>query len=126
MCNISHWLFSPGGRSLAGAEDGSRVSHGYLDPRCDRMRATEHAPRDPFRGLERRYCLAEIVECGVGVPAECHRVIRPQRERESMISSENTVCHGYCFAQQRLCFSVPLQMKKGRCVVVGYLDGGAL
>ena len=26
------------------------------------MRATEQAPRGPFRILERRYCLAEIVE----------------------------------------------------------------
>jgi len=28
------------------------------------MRAAEHAPRDPFRVLERRHCLAEIVERG--------------------------------------------------------------
>ena len=89
MCNISHWLFSPGGRSLAGAEDGSRVSHGYLDPRCDRMRATEHAPRDPFRGLERRYCLAEIVECGAGVPVERRRKNPPQPKRDLRILSED-------------------------------------
>ena len=30
------------------------------------MRATEHAPRDRFYLFERRYGLAEIVECGVG------------------------------------------------------------
>ena len=28
------------------------------------MCATKHAPRDPFRVLERRHALAEIVECG--------------------------------------------------------------
>ena len=35
------------------------------------MRATKHAPRDPFRVLERRHGLAEIVERlldGVGPP----------------------------------------------------------
>ena len=32
----------------------------------DRVRATEHAPRGPFRVLERRHGLAEIVERGAG------------------------------------------------------------
>ena len=31
------------------------------------MRATEHAPRDPFRVLERLHGLAEVVERGAGV-----------------------------------------------------------
>ena len=31
------------------------------------MRAAKHAPRDPFRILERRHGLAEIVERGTGV-----------------------------------------------------------
>ena len=34
------------------------------------MRAAEHAPRGPFNLLERTHCLAEIVECGAGVPVE--------------------------------------------------------
>ena len=34
------------------------------------MSATEHAPNNPFRLLERRYGLAEIVESGGGVLAE--------------------------------------------------------
>ena len=34
---------------------------------CDRVGATEHAPRNPFRILERRHGLAEIVERGAGV-----------------------------------------------------------
>ena len=33
------------------------------------MRAAEHAPRDPFQVLERRHCLADIVERGAGVLA---------------------------------------------------------
>ena len=32
-----------------------------------RVRAAEHAPRDPFRVLARRHGLAEIVESGVGI-----------------------------------------------------------
>ena len=34
---------------------------------CEWMRATHHAPRDPFRVLERRHGLAEIVEDGGAV-----------------------------------------------------------
>ena len=34
------------------------------------MCATQHAPRDPIRVLERRHGLAEIVERGIVVPAE--------------------------------------------------------
>ena len=33
----------------------------------ERVRATEHASRDPFRVLERRHGLAEIVERGAAV-----------------------------------------------------------
>ena len=38
-----------------------------LNHRCDRMRSTEHTPRDPFRVLERRHGLAQIVERGAVV-----------------------------------------------------------
>ena len=31
------------------------------------MRTAEHAPRDPFRVLERRHGLAEVVERGAGI-----------------------------------------------------------
>ena len=54
-------------RRFAGAEDGSRVSQVVIDPYCERVRATKHAPRGPFRLLERRHGLAEIVERGAGV-----------------------------------------------------------
>ena len=35
-------------RIFAGAERGSRVSQGRLDPRCVRVHAAEHASRGPF------------------------------------------------------------------------------
>ena len=57
-------------RRFAGAERGSRVSQGVLDPRCQRVRVTEHAPRRPFRVLERGHGLAEIVERDGGVFVE--------------------------------------------------------
>ena len=45
-----------------------------LKKHYERMRAAEHAPRDPFRVLESRHCLAEIVERGAVVLAERLRV----------------------------------------------------
>ena len=41
------------------------------------MRATEHAPRNPFRLLDCLHGLADIVERGAGVPAERPPVIIP-------------------------------------------------
>ena len=41
------------------AERGSRVTQIAHNRHYDRMRAAEHAPRDPFRVLERRYGLVE-------------------------------------------------------------------
>ena len=60
-------------------ERGSRVSQMLLNPCCFRMRATKHAPRDPFSVLERRHGLAQIVEGGGRVHAERMRVIPPHR-----------------------------------------------
>ena len=51
-------------RRFAGAEDGSRFLQIPLDHSEERVRATEHTPRDPFRVLERRHSLVEIVERG--------------------------------------------------------------
>ena len=65
-------------RRLAGAEHGSRVSQFALDLHSVRVRAAEHAPSDPFRVLERRHGLAEIVERGVGVlGGQRHRLEHP-------------------------------------------------
>ena len=49
-------------RRHAGAERGSRLSQGTLNPLCERVRSTEHASRGPFRPLERRHGLVEIVD----------------------------------------------------------------
>ena len=45
----------------------SRVLQFVLNIKCDWVRATHHAPRDPSRVLERLHGLAEIVERGAGV-----------------------------------------------------------
>ena len=47
-------------RRFAGAEQGSRVSQGSLNPFCERVRATEYAPRGRFTLHERTHGLAEI------------------------------------------------------------------
>jgi hypothetical protein len=69
-----------------------------LNRRGERVRAAEHAPRDPFRVLERRLGLVEIVERGVVVQVERLRVIRPHPERELMTISEDASRHGNNFA----------------------------
>ena len=58
-----------------GAERLSRIFQGALNSFCERVRAAEQASRDPFRVLERRHCLAEIVERGGGVLVERLREI---------------------------------------------------
>ena len=68
------------------------------------MRATEHAPRGPFRLLERRHGLVEIVERGGGVLVERQSVIAPQMKRDLVTLSENAPRRGYRFARQRLGF----------------------
>ena len=45
-----------------------------INPRCGWVRATEHAPCDPFRVLERRHGLTDIIERGVVVLIERLRV----------------------------------------------------
>ena len=65
-------------RIFAGAERGSRLLQIAINGRCERVRATEHAPRSPFHLLERRRGLAEIVERGVRVCVERPRVVCPK------------------------------------------------
>ena len=50
-----------GTRCFAGAENGSCSLQFAFNPSCERVRATEHAPRDPSCVLERRHGLADIV-----------------------------------------------------------------
>ena len=88
-------------RRLAGAERGSCVVQDALKSSCCRVRAAEHAPCNPFRVLERRDGLAEMVERGGGVQVERPRVIHPDPERGYIRRSENAWRHGNQFAQQR-------------------------
>ena len=81
-------------RRFAGAEDGSRVSQGTLISHCDRVRATEYAPRDPCSVLERRHGLTKIVERGARVPVERHRISPSRPERVLMILAENASRYG--------------------------------
>ena len=67
---------------FAGLEGGSRVLQIALNITNERVRAPEHAPRDPLYFLERRNCLAEIVEGGVRACVEHLRVLcRPRTPR---------------------------------------------
>ena len=97
MLIVKVFLLTLRRRRFAGAELGSRVLQGSLNPRCVRVRATKHAPRDAVRVLERTHGLAEIVERGAFVIVERLRVIQPQRERETMIVPEYASRHGYRF-----------------------------
>ena len=93
-------------RRFAGAERGSRFSQIELNIFCERMRATEHAPRGLFQIFEGRNGLAEITERGAGVLVERPRVNFPHPEPEEMILFENTLRHRYHFSQQLFDFFV--------------------
>ena len=66
------FLRTPRRRRLAGAEDCSDVSKGALIVCCERVRTTEHAPRDPFRVFNRRHDLTELVERGAAALRPAH------------------------------------------------------
>ena len=55
----------------------------FLNRRCKRVRATEHAPHGPSRVLERIHGLAEIVKRGLVVVVE----LSPAPRRRSVDSS---------------------------------------
>ena len=85
---------------FAGAERGSRLLQSGLNLLCGRVCTTEHASGGPFRILERRHGLVEIVERGArGGERRC--VIIPHPERESITLAENAARHGYPFAHNR-------------------------
>ena len=79
-----------------------RVSQRFLNLHNIRVRAAEHASRDPFRVLDGRQGLADVVERGCGVIVERVRVTQPHLERELITISENAPRHGQFFAHQRL------------------------
>ena len=89
---------------LAGAEGCARVLQHVLSLLRGRVRGSKHASRGPFRVLERRHGLAEIIERGAGVIKERRSVNRPHLEREHITLAENTLRHGHDFAQQHLGF----------------------
>ena len=68
------------------------------------MRAAQHTTRGPFRLLERRHGLTEIVERSVAALAEHPPVIRPHTETDFIAFSEDASRYGYRSAQQRLGF----------------------
>ena len=81
-------------RRFAGAELGSRASQIVLNLYFERMRAAEHAPRDPRCLLERRHSLTEIVERRAVVHVE-RRCVNPlQPERVFMRVTKNLSRHG--------------------------------
>ena len=65
-------------RIFAGVKACSRSPTCALNFHCERVCATEHAPSNPFRLLELRHGLAEIVERRTGVSVE-----RPPRKATS-------------------------------------------
>ena len=108
---------------LAGGELLSRLSQAELDPPGERVRATEDAPRDLFRVLERRHSLAEIVNRGARVPVERQRVVPPHLERGFMTLAEGASRHGDHFAHQYLGFFAAIVYNKGIHVVVDCYEG---
>ena len=60
-------------------QEASGLSQEMFNLLYERVRATEHAPRGPFRVLERLDGLAEIAERGAVVPEERLRVTPPGR-----------------------------------------------
>ena len=91
---------------LAGGEVRAQESQTFIYLPCGRVRAPEHAPRDPICVLERLHGLAPVIERGAGLPVERQRVIPPHPEREFITLAENALRYGRYFTQQRFRFSV--------------------
>ena len=105
--------------SFLGMERGSRVSQKITNRLCHRVRASEHAPRDPIAILACRHGFAEIVERGVGVPVERRRVSQPRPKRDFMTLAENAPRNGRHFARHCLGFFEALKLNKTPRVVAG-------
>ena len=70
-----------GTRCFAGAEGFVHASQASANVHGEWVFAAEDAPGGPYRVLERREGLAEIVEGGALVPVERLRVIHPHPKR---------------------------------------------
>ena len=104
-------------------ERGSRDSKVLHNRRYGRVRASKHAPRNPFRVLDCLNAFAQIVEGGAVGSAERLRVNRPHPERNLTILAKKASRHGRQLAQEFTGVSVALQTKKERRVVVGFSEG---
>ena len=88
----------------AGVEHVLRVLQSILNPFCEWVRVTEHAPRDPFNVLVRLHSLTEIVTCGGWVEVERIRINRPHLERVLIVIAQNALRYRDIFTQQRFGF----------------------
>ena len=104
FCTMYITLLRLGRLLFAGAERGSRDLQGMSNPHCVRVRAAEDASRGPFRVLERRHGLAEVVKRGAGVFVKRLRVSPPHHEREIITIPESASRHRRRLAQQCLGF----------------------
>jgi hypothetical protein len=95
-------------RSHYAREGCARALVGTLDPSCGRVRAAEHAPRNPCRFLERRHGFAEIAERGAIVSTERQPVAPPHIDRELSTLAEHAPRHRQCIAHQCLHFAVAM------------------
>ena len=89
------------GRTHPVAESIDFILQEILNRRRERVLATKHAPRGPFRLLERRHGLAEIVERGAVVSVERLRAFLLHHERKIIVFSENALRRGYRSTKQR-------------------------
>ena len=85
-------------------QEASGLSQEMFNLLYERVRATEHAPRGPFRVLESRHGLAEIIERGGGVLVERLPISPPHFERDFTTIPMNAARHGYRLAQHGLGF----------------------
>ena len=82
---------------LAGGERLSRVSQKSFNRPYNWVRSTKHAPRGPFRVLERLHAFADIVERRSVRSVERFRVKRPYPDRLVFVVSVNASRHGNNF-----------------------------
>jgi hypothetical protein len=77
-----------------------RFSQGAFKKICDRVRSSEHVPRGPFRFLDHRHGLAQIVERGTVVKVEQSRANQPHPERDIIRLAKNAQRYGHHFTKQ--------------------------
>ena len=76
------------------AEGGSQISQSFLNHPCHRVRAAQHASHGPFRVLERRHGLAEIVERGADISVARARALKLSAGREDAVDASLPAMRG--------------------------------